>query len=1067
MAFNKNKVIALAQKYIQKGQLDRAIAEYEKILDEDKKDIRTRLKIGDLYAKKGDNPGAAKVYQDVAESYSKDGFYLKAVAVYKNILKLCPDLIEVNLKLGDLYHQLSLLGDAMSQYQIVVNYYDKNGMVKESLDTLKKMVELDPENITFKINLAELYHKEGHVAQAQTEFDAIATDLKDAGNLEELAKVYERILHHNPDRTDISRDLADCYLKQNLAQKALTKLQLCFKADPKDTKTLELLSQAFLQLNQPKKAKSVLKELLQIFEAANDSDGKARVQQQMAQISPEEASSPAIVAPPEEEPVEEAPAPPPAANMPAEVKSYDEEVTQFSVHTGEVALDGGPLGAASPLDAGPLDDNPLAGGPMEVEKPKAPPPPAAPDVPDSIVDLGAEVVEEEEEDLDEVIAKLMTETEVYLKYGLNDKAKEHLEQIISKRPKHEEARVKLKGLLQSLGDQEGAVKLLQELVALSAEHPDRQQKYKAELQTLAPSSEGASEGLSPPSETAAPAGEALQVDFELGGESGDISLPPIETPPIEMAPDVSPQVELPPEPPAAASAAPASGPMIDLDLGIEIEVSEPAIETPPPPTAVPVVEAPVNLEDSSPAISIAPYQAPDAEEVAVEDVSVEDLGLPSAEIDMSLDDSPTLPMEVISAAEAAQPEADLSEVSSAASSIEMVEQAPAEIPVEVREELDEADFFVQQGLHDEARKIYEDLAERFPNHSGVQAEISAKLGGVPRTTAAEAVKVAIKAPVAAKPAAAKASDLARDIERVVAKPPPPAPPPAPVVPEPVEIDDEPMFDLAAELSQELESYSEPAATPAAPTTDQVDFKEVFEEFKKGVAKQLGKEDSETHFDLGLAYKEMQLYDDAINEFQIAMADSGKVVECYTMIGLCFMDKGEFDKACDYFKQGLAWKSISTQEVLGLNYELGLAQQAAGRSAEALVAFNRAHKMDPHFRDVGERIEAMKRESTGAQEPMAKAVEEVFDLGADLAQDDEEILPMPTRTPSKPASRKPAPKAPPEPPPDSEAELTDLSAFDTPSEKVLKKPGDKPRQPTVKTEKTARPGKPAKSKISYV
>jgi tetratricopeptide (TPR) repeat protein len=108
-----------AARYLRTGQVDRAIQELMKILVGHPANVRTRLKLGDLFAKTGQNANAAAQYIHVAESYSSDGFLLKAVAVYKQVLKLDPSLIDVHRRLGDLYQQLGLSADAAIQFQIV------------------------------------------------------------------------------------------------------------------------------------------------------------------------------------------------------------------------------------------------------------------------------------------------------------------------------------------------------------------------------------------------------------------------------------------------------------------------------------------------------------------------------------------------------------------------------------------------------------------------------------------------------------------------------------------------------------------------------------------------------------------------------------------------------------------------------------------------------------------------------------------------------------------------------------------------------------------------------------
>src|SRR5439155_15424885 len=109
-------------------------------------------------------------FTKVAESYSNDGFFLKSVALYKQVLKLDPSLVDVNLKLAELHQQLQLMTEAMQYYQIVATHYDKAGDTKKSLDTLRKMVDLDPENVASRIKLAELYAREQMNTEAIGEF---------------------------------------------------------------------------------------------------------------------------------------------------------------------------------------------------------------------------------------------------------------------------------------------------------------------------------------------------------------------------------------------------------------------------------------------------------------------------------------------------------------------------------------------------------------------------------------------------------------------------------------------------------------------------------------------------------------------------------------------------------------------------------------------------------------------------------------------------------------------------------------------------------------------------------
>ncbi|HBQ18751.1 MAG TPA: hypothetical protein DEF51_49035, partial [Myxococcales bacterium] len=88
MSLDRAKVLETAQKHLQKGNYDKAIVEFRKIVQSDPSDIRTWLKIGDLQTRKGARTDAIVTYCKVADQYADQGFFLKAVAVYKQILKL-------------------------------------------------------------------------------------------------------------------------------------------------------------------------------------------------------------------------------------------------------------------------------------------------------------------------------------------------------------------------------------------------------------------------------------------------------------------------------------------------------------------------------------------------------------------------------------------------------------------------------------------------------------------------------------------------------------------------------------------------------------------------------------------------------------------------------------------------------------------------------------------------------------------------------------------------------------------------------------------------------------------
>ncbi|MDB4967907.1 MAG: hypothetical protein JWN44_3596, partial [Myxococcales bacterium] len=259
----------------------------------------------------------------------------------------------------------------------------------------------------------------------------------------------------------------------------------------------------------------------------------------------------------------------------------------------------------------------------------------------------------------------------------------------------------------------------------------------------------------------------------------------------------------------------------------------------------------------------------------------------------------------------------------------------------LEDDLDEADFFVQQSLFEEARVILEQLLARHPSHPLV----TAKLRDLEAMERAAGIDDASLAHVTASPGMTA--------------------------------------DMSAELPTEL-----PGDVDAAPSVG--DPSAGFEMTRKGVIeKGVTAEDFETHYDLGIAYKEMGLLDDAINEFRIVMKDPVREVQCHLMIGLCFLEKGMQTDAIGQFKKGLYVEGITDREALSMYFELGQAYERLNDPREALYYYDKVTKRDPHFRDVTKRVDALRGGTSPAQAAMPEGrsddVDDAFDtlLGKDL------------------------------------------------------------------------------------
>ena len=263
---NRAKVIASAHKFLAKGNLKRAVKEYEKVLKEDPSDIRTKLKVADLLFRLGEKDRATATFEEVARFYSTQGFLLKAVAVYKQVQKLKPDDVDTHQALAALYQQIGLVSDAISQFRQAIALQEKAGLTLDRMKTAQRMLELDPDNARLRVALAEDFSREGMIEEAVHEFRAAGDILKRGGFDEEYMVVAERLLYHQPDDYEISKLLAAHYISRKDGLKALARLQVCFTHTPNDPEVLDLLAQVFEFLGQPQKAVAVLKSLAREYD---------------------------------------------------------------------------------------------------------------------------------------------------------------------------------------------------------------------------------------------------------------------------------------------------------------------------------------------------------------------------------------------------------------------------------------------------------------------------------------------------------------------------------------------------------------------------------------------------------------------------------------------------------------------------------------------------------------------------------------------------------------------------------------------------------------------------------
>jgi tetratricopeptide (TPR) repeat protein len=144
-----------------------------------------------------------------------------------------------------------------------------------------------------------------------------------------------------------------------------------------------------------------------------------------------------------------------------------------------------------------------------------------------------------------------------------------------------------------------------------------------------------------------------------------------------------------------------------------------------------------------------------------------------------------------------------------------------------------------------------------------------------------------------------------------------------------------------------------------PTGDEErDFQEMLARFKQGIDENIDEADFQSHYDLGVAFKEMGLLDEAISEFQRALrAPEGKL-RTSEALGVCFFEKGAFAVTESILRRGLELPASGDQERLGVLYWLARALEEQGKTSEAKELYGRVFAVDIRFRDVGDRVKAL-------------------------------------------------------------------------------------------------------------
>jgi tetratricopeptide (TPR) repeat protein len=913
MAFNKNKALDNALKFLNQGKIPQAIAEYQHILRVDPKDQATLMTVGDLYARQGQMPQAIEYFERLAQVYLNDGFNSKAIAIYKKIAKLAPTELAPLERLADLYVQQGVLSEARPLFLQIAEAHFKANRAPKAVEALNRLLEVEPENPRVQMRLAELYNLMGKKKEASQTYLGYAHRLFDRDDPEEAQKLIERALEADPsnasayllkakiliaanhsdqaivilerhhpeadDGGDVTDLILDLELKSGQTQKAAERARKQLARGQTHFAPLLLVADAMIEGGGTAEALPLLRELRDPMIEAGEHDKflkslSTAVERLPGQTEPLEMMADFCRHTSDPFPLNAALSQlseayialgntPKAEELLQELVDRNKDDERLVRRLNQLRNGGG----AAPKSASPAE---IGAEASHVQLTDEPAQPEAPLVPEEPLD----------EETQRYVSQALTDVDLFSSYGLTQKASHLLESVLERAPRHTPTLERLLDMYLGAGNERRTAELAAQLEQIvrgrgDTVNAERFAELRQRFQTAA--------GLTNEELLSA---MPSAVEQHAAIEPSSVGAVPVD------------EVHARPASP--------SGPA-------EFDIPSVALDPEPEGYEPPIASAPVEAQHGSHDLQPA---------------------LPAEEVDLS-DEWEAMGQEV-------------------------GEDVPAT---------------ASANAHDsEVIEIGEDRAP-----TPMQAEVSSAEG-----SAAMFEIVEETVPEAASPeASAPASD---EIELLLT--------PEPMTPEGNEVM-ETTQDLINQLVAELDDLDAPApahiptiaagsnGTPASAagavpeqtsdisgiTADNLnELAGIFKEFRSDIGElaEDEEEDLETHYNLGIAYREMGLLDEAIGEFQkVAKAvQKGKpfpyAMNCSTLLALTFMDKGEPKIASLWYKRALEVPALDPETILALRYDLAVSLETAGESSAALDSFRQVYAMNIDYRDVAGHIATLQK-----------------------------------------------------------------------------------------------------------
>ncbi|MBI2816391.1 MAG: tetratricopeptide repeat protein [Acidobacteria bacterium] len=1002
LGFNKAKVLSTAEKYVAQGKIPAAIEEYRKILEHDKKDLTLLNTVADLYARAGKTDEAVKRFHELAEQCVDAGLVPRAIATYKRITKITPDSVQALMRLGDLYSMQGLLRDARAHYTQAVEAYFKAGEKDKARDVFEKLLMLDMENPQLQVRLAALYAETGKKEEAVATYLGAVERFLDGGQPTEATEALQTVLRLDADNAEARTLLARAQLDQGDAARAIETLQ-GIPSYTTNKGTLNLLFRAYTALADMAKAREIAEQL---FHAHDDFSGHAQIAGEMVASGKLDEAVELFNVAADKLLAEKSSGsliqglnsvlacdPSHAGALELMLKAYQSagnmgEVRDTMEHLAHTYRTRGELDKARELfkelvalepdntdhlyllrqveaemgHVTPTAEESLEpavamaselSGPVTNLMPAASPEPTA-----------TETLSHQEE---QVVKNCITEAELFITYKQFARAIEVVEGGLAQIP--------------------GNIRLTEQLLALCELARDYAKAAQC-CESLAEAYVRLGDG-----ERAARYGEMI-VTYRQKAQSSEsaVGIPPFE---FEVEPGVAASSETTAAAPLTAAQ---QEPQIqEVDLSMEwasVASGEPSILASDDASLVEEIEFYTQaglISDAAAALERLEQQSPEhpalagfRERLGIAPLSTEAVSeLPKAAI-MQPETAGQFPAFDVGVAEAVEP--------ISYTGLPSVEPAAADfaisVPVAEPELGGFADFLSSTAAASEPEPIFavtvvpgatieqEPLAPAIPQFDvSAEAELTPETATSSPIAAEEQPAFALEENLpAGESFAADGFELSLDdalgpqmttpaMATSTAQDPFAA----------LAGDLEPPFSIPQMPPQGVTAgVSETPEKPpmlselAAKASPQKVFQDLFAEFKAEMEEPMSAADVETHYNMGVAFKEMALYDEAIGEFQkahqlaVTSNDYSHVVQCCSLLATCFLEKGLPQLAVKWYQTALDSPGVDVESALALRYEMGSACEIAGDRETALRSFLEVYARNIDYRDVATRIRSLQQ-----------------------------------------------------------------------------------------------------------